>query len=96
MLEEYDMGAIGELKVLQRLKGRERKRTVSGSSDVEKPDKVVPEPKMTKKRIQRFVDLTCVASVTMATAASIATQSYLICGNFLLMVMTNGKVFQVS
>ena len=43
VLEEYDMGAIGELKVLQRLKGRERKRTVSGSSDVEKPDKVVPK-----------------------------------------------------
>ena len=43
VLEEYDMGAIGELKVLQRLKGRERKRTVSGSSDVENPDKVVPK-----------------------------------------------------
>ena len=43
VLEKYDMGAVGELKVLQRLKGRERKRTVSGSSDVEKPDKRVPK-----------------------------------------------------
>ena len=43
VLEEYDLDGISELKVLQRLKGRERKRTVSGSSDVEKPDKVFPK-----------------------------------------------------
>ena len=45
VLEEYDMDAISELKVLQRLKGRERKRTASVSSDVhvEKPDKVAPK-----------------------------------------------------
>ena len=43
VLKEYDLGGISELKVLQRLKGRERKRTVSGSSDVEKPDKVFPK-----------------------------------------------------
>ena len=38
VLEEYDV-----VKVLQHLKGRERKRNVSGSSNVEKPDKVVPK-----------------------------------------------------
>ena len=43
VLEEYDLDGISELKVLQRLKGRERKRIVSGSSDVEKPDKVFPK-----------------------------------------------------
>ena len=43
VLEEYDMDGISELKVLQRLKARERKRTVSGSSDVEKPDTVFPK-----------------------------------------------------
>ena len=43
VLKEYDLDGISELKVLQRLKGRERKRNVSGSSDVEKPDKVFPK-----------------------------------------------------
>ena len=43
VLKEYDLDGISELKVLQRLKGRERKHTVSGSSDVEKPDKVFPK-----------------------------------------------------
>ena len=43
VLKEYDLDGISELKVLQRLKGRERKRTVIGSSDVEKPDKVFPK-----------------------------------------------------
>ena len=43
VLKQFDMDGISELKVLQRLKGRERKRTVSGSSDVEKPDKVFPK-----------------------------------------------------
>ena len=40
VLKEYDLDGISELKVLQRLKGRERKHTISESSDVEKPDKV--------------------------------------------------------
>ena len=43
VLEGYDMDGISELKVLQRLKGRERKRTVSASSDGEKPDKIMPQ-----------------------------------------------------
>ena len=43
VLKQFDMDGISELKVLQRLKGRERKHTVSGSSDVEKPDKVFPK-----------------------------------------------------
>ena len=41
VLEEYDMNGISELKVVQRLKGRERKHTVSASSDSEKPGKIV-------------------------------------------------------
>ena len=42
VLEEYDLDGISELRVLQRLKGRERKRAVSESSDVENPVKVFP------------------------------------------------------
>ena len=43
VLEEYDLDGISELRVLQRLKGRERKRAVSESSDVENPVKVFPK-----------------------------------------------------
>ena len=35
VLEKYDMDGIGDRRVLQRLKGRERKRTLSASSDGE-------------------------------------------------------------
>ena len=37
VLKQYDMVKISELKVLQRLKGRERKRTLSASSDGKTP-----------------------------------------------------------
>ena len=37
VLEEYGMDGIGDHYVLQRLKGRERKRTLSASSDGENP-----------------------------------------------------------
>lgn len=42
VLEEYDMDDISDRKVLQRLQGRERKRTVSASSDGEKPEQFKP------------------------------------------------------
>ena len=37
VLKQYDMVKISDLKVLQRLKGRERKRTLSASSDGKTP-----------------------------------------------------------
>ena len=43
VLKQYDMDGISELKVLQRLKGRERKRAVSESSEVENLVKVFPK-----------------------------------------------------
>ena len=43
VLKQYDMDGISELKVLQRLNGRERKRTVSRSSDVENLVTVFPK-----------------------------------------------------
>ena len=43
VLKQYDMDGISELKVLQRLKGRERKRVVSESSEVENLLKVFPK-----------------------------------------------------
>ena len=52
--------------------------------------------KMTKAKILRFVDSTCVASVTMAITASITIQIYPIYGNLLHRVMTSGKVFQMK
>ncbi|KAJ7379580.1 polymerase, member 12 [Desmophyllum pertusum] len=42
VLKEFGMHGISELKVLQRLQGRERKRTVSASSDGEKPEQFKP------------------------------------------------------
>ena len=43
VLTKYSLGDTSELKVLQRLKQREGKRTISGSSDVEKPYVVIPK-----------------------------------------------------
>ena len=43
VLKEYDLDGISGLKVLQRLKGRERKRAVSESSDIENLVKVFPK-----------------------------------------------------
>lgn len=40
ILKEHDMGGISELKVLERLQARERKRTVRTSSDCERPEQL--------------------------------------------------------
>lgn len=42
ILKEHDMGGISELKVLERLQARERKRTSSTSSDAERPEQFLP------------------------------------------------------
>lgn len=42
VLKERGMGGISELKVLERLQAKERKRTVSSSSDGDRPEQFMP------------------------------------------------------
>lgn len=69
VLKKYNLDGISELKVLQHLKGREKKRTISGSSDVERPDKIVP--------------MSAVSTVTHARAKDDSLKDTEICGFYL-------------